>query len=80
MERVYVIPLREAYDAPRTKRANKAVKIVRSFLERHMKTDKVKLDASINEALWECSREKPPRRIKVKVVKEKDVATASLAE
>jgi len=80
MERTYTIPLREVYDAPRPRRANKAVKVIKDFLVRHMKTDNVKLDSSINEAIWERSREKPPRKIKVKVVKEEDVAVASLVE
>jgi large subunit ribosomal protein L31e len=80
MERIYTIPLREAFTAPRTRRASKAIKVVRGFLERHMKTKEVKLDESINEVLWECGREKPPRRITVKVVKEDDKATATLVE
>jgi large subunit ribosomal protein L31e len=82
MERIYTIPLREAFTAPRTRRASKAIKVVRGFLERHMKTTDVKLDESINEVLWNCGREKPPRRIKVKVVKEDESerATATLVE
>ncbi|MBN2251509.1 MAG: 50S ribosomal protein L31e [Candidatus Altiarchaeota archaeon] len=80
MERTYTIPLREAFQAPRTRRGNKAVKVVREFLTRHMKTKDVKLDASLNEALWARGREKPPRKVKVKVVKEEETAKASLAE
>ena len=80
MERIYTIPLREAFDGPVTRRAGKAVKIVKQFVGRHMKTKEVKLDSSINESLWERGREKPPRKIKVKVVKENEVATASLVE
>lgn len=77
-ERIYTIPLREVFNAPRTRRANKAVKVVRDYLVRHMKAKEVKLDASVNEVLWARSREKPPRRIRVKAVKEDDVVTASL--
>jgi len=80
MERTYTIPLREVFDAPVPRRANKAVKVIRKYLEKHMKTDDVRLDASLNEALWERGREKPPRKVKVKAVKEDDKVVASLVE
>ncbi|MEA3254558.1 MAG: 50S ribosomal protein L31e [Candidatus Altiarchaeota archaeon] len=80
MEKTYIIPLREAFNAPRTKRANKAVKIVKEFLTRHTKAGNVSLDSSINDVLWKRGREKPPRRIKVKVTTEEDTVTASLVE
>ena len=41
MERIYVIPLRKAKDAPRTVRAPKAVKVVREYLKKHMKSQKI---------------------------------------
>ena len=75
-----MIPLREVFEAPKPKRANKAVRVIRDYLKRHTKAKTVKLDASINEAIWEKSREKPPRKIKVKAITEEGVATASLVE
>lgn len=80
MERIYTIPLREVFDAPRPRRANKAVKVIREYVAKHTKADEVKIDASLNEAVWEHSREKPPRKVKVKVVTEEGVAVASLVE
>lgn len=80
MERIYTIPLRAVFEAPKPRRANKAVRVVKDFLARHMKAKDVRIDGSINEALWENSREKPPRRIKVKAVKEEDKVTATLVE
>jgi large subunit ribosomal protein L31e len=65
-EQIYVIPLRDTKRAPRWRRANTAIKDIRSFLVRHMKTETVKLDASINEKVWERGSEKPPRRIRVR--------------
>jgi len=78
-EFTYTIPLREALNVPVTKRANKAVKIVRNFLSRHTKASEIKIDSSINEVLWSRGIKKPPRRVKVRVVKEGDVVKASLA-
>jgi len=79
-EAVYTIPLRDAFHVPVTKRASKAVKIVKEFLVRHTKAAEVKLDSSINEALWNRGIKKPPRSVKVKVVKEDNIVKASLAE
>jgi len=79
-EMVYVIPLREVYYKRRTKRANKAIALIKNFLKRHTKEENIKLDNSINEKIWSYSRETPPRRIKVKVKKEEDKVIAYLAE
>jgi len=55
IERVFVVPLGKVKDlAPRTKRSPRAIREVRKFVARHMKTDeeKVWLDTSVNEAVW----------------------------
>ena len=41
LERIYVVPLREAYEKPRIKRAKKAAQILRSFISRHMKVEEM---------------------------------------
>ncbi len=80
-ERVYTIPLRDCWLAPRNKRAKKAVKIIREFIERHVKAKEVKIDQKLNEKIWERGIQKPPRRVKVKVKKDEEgVATVYLAE
>lgn len=65
--RVYVIPLRDAYRAPLTKRAKVAVRLVKEFVVRHLKADTVKISPALNEVLWARGISKPPRRVKVKV-------------
>lgn len=72
MERVYIIPLRDVKRVPRTIRSPKAVKLVREFLEKHMKSDDIKLDSSVNEKIWERGIQKVPPKIKVKATKEED--------
>ena len=76
---LYTIPLRDAFNVPRKRRARKAVKIVKEFLARHTKSE-VKFDASLNEMLWSRGIEKPPRRVRIKVVEKKGVKIAKLAE
>lgn len=84
LERIYTIPLRAAYlKAPRPKRANRAVKEVKIFLARHMKSEmeKVWLDNPVNEAIWARGIQKPPRRIRIKAIRFDDgVVEVSLPE
>ena len=72
MERVYVIPLRKVKNVPRTIRSPRAIRYVKEFIERHMKTDDVIIDASVNEKIWERGIQKVPSKIKVKAVKDED--------
>ncbi len=83
VERIYTLRLKHKMKKyPRWLRSKKAVKYVRRFLARHMKTDedKVRIDKSINEKIWERGAQKPPARIRVRAVKFDDgVVEAELA-
>jgi len=80
-ERVYTVPLRDAWVAPRGKRTPKAVRILRQFVMRHMKAEEVKISEEVNRALWRRGIQKPPRKIRIRVGKDKDgVAWVYLAE
>lgn len=72
MERVYIISLRDVKRVPRTIRSPKAVRLVREFLQKHMKSDDIKIDSSVNEKIWERGIQKVPPKIKVKATKEED--------
>jgi large subunit ribosomal protein L31e len=76
MERVYVIPLRKVKNVPRTIRSPRAIRYVKEFIKRHMKTDDIKIDASVNEKIWERGIQKIPPKIKVKAVKDEDGSVA----
>ena len=71
IERIYTIPLSDARKVPRWKRAECAVRKVRSYLGKHLKTDitDVKIDKTINEKLWERGSMKPPLKLRVRAVK-----------
>jgi len=72
LERIYTIPLRDAFDHVRTKRGKRAIKIIRAFALRHMKADDVRVSEGVNSAILRDGIEKPPRRIKVRMVKGDD--------
>lgn len=79
IERVYTVPLTRAWITARHKRTKRAVKVLREFAERHMKSSEIKIDTNLNEKLWYRGITKPPRRITVKMEKDEDgVVTISL--
>ncbi|MEX2701658.1 MAG: 50S ribosomal protein L31e [Candidatus Baldrarchaeota archaeon] len=81
-ERIYVIPLAKKFIyTPRQKRAEKAVRVLKEFVERHMKPEKIIIDPEVNEKIWERGIQSPPRKIRVRVTKDKEgVVKVFLAE
>ncbi|MBD3405948.1 MAG: 50S ribosomal protein L31e [Candidatus Lokiarchaeota archaeon] len=72
-ERIYTVPLRKAYwTGTRLRRTNRAVKILRKFVERHMKPEELEIQPEVNRRLWSRGIEKPPRRIRIRVTKNSD--------
>jgi large subunit ribosomal protein L31e len=71
-EKFYTINLRDVWMSPRMKRAPKAVRIVKDFVKRRMKVDDVKISNAVNQEIWKRSIKKPPRKIKIRVVKDKE--------
>jgi large subunit ribosomal protein L31e len=80
-ERIYTVPLSRAWVAPRYRRAEKAVTVLRSFVKRHMKPTSVIISPKVNETIWQQGIQKPPRRIRVRLSKnEEGAVTVTLAE
>lgn len=71
-ERVYTIPFRRVWATPRGKRTPRALRMLRDFVRRNMKTEKVEISNEVNEELWARSIKKPPRQITVRLVKDKE--------
>jgi len=93
-ERFYTVPLQKALIRPPHKRTPRAITLLKIFINRHMKVG-VKVDEEdeeeempqlviteeVNEKIWSRGIEKPPRKIKVRVTKDKDNnVTVYLAE
>jgi len=94
-ERFYTIPLGKAWLMPPNKRAPKAIRIIRDFIKRHMKLEARKegeeeeeaepkrliISNEVNEKVWSRGIEKPLRKIRVRVARDKDGnVTVYLAE
>lgn len=83
IERIYVIPLRKAKIGRSSLAAPRAVKVVRSYLTKHMKVDSddVWIDDSLNRELWSRGKFKIPSKIRVRAVKFEDgVVEATVPE
>ena len=91
-EKVYTIPLSRAWISPRQKRAPRAIRLVKSFIQRHMKVreealeegeegERVVISNEVNEKIWGRGIQKPPRKIRVRAAKDKEgTITIYLAE
>jgi large subunit ribosomal protein L31e len=73
-ERVITVPLRGVRAEPKHQRADKAMSLIREHLARHFSVDgaEVRLDPSINEAVWERGRKKPPSKLRVRAARFED--------
>ncbi|MCX6768250.1 MAG: 50S ribosomal protein L31e [Candidatus Micrarchaeota archaeon] len=70
------------YDKTSVRRARNAVKMVRSFLCRHMKAEEstVRISEKTNELLFARGMQKPPRKLKVRVVRADGIVKAYLMD
>ncbi len=72
-ERIYTVPLRKAYwTGSRLRRANRSVRILREFVERHMKPEELLIQPEVNETIWSRGMQKPPRRVRIRATKNAD--------
>ena len=79
--RVYTINLGNAWITPQHKRTDRVVNMIREFAEKHMKSNEIKLDQDLNRQLWSRGKTNPPRKVRVKMVKEEGgTVTVSLYE
>jgi len=82
LERVYNVPLRREYlKVANWKRTKKAVKALREFIVKHMKSENVILSNYVNKELWKHGIKNPPHHIKISAKKdEKGKVMVELAE
>src|ERR671924_1856857 len=79
--RVYTINLGKAWISPQHKRTDRVVNMIREFAGKHMKSDEIKLEQELNRQIWSRGKTNPPRKVRVKMVKDEDgVVTVSLYE
>ncbi len=70
--RIYTVNLAKAWDTPKYRRTDRVINIIKEFTERHMQTNKVKIDQDLNRHIWSRGKRNPPRRIRLRMIKEDD--------
>jgi len=81
LTRVYTINLGRAWLTPMHKRTDRVINMIREFAQKHMKSDDIKLEQDLNRQIWSRGKTHPPRKVRVKMVKDEDgVVTVSLYE
>jgi len=86
-ERIYTVGLGRAWIKPPKKRAPKAVRIIRAFVQRHMKVEelpfgeeeeeeeeggRIIISNEVNEKIWSRGIEKPPRKLRIRAAKDEE--------
>lgn len=94
-ERVYTVPLSKAWIYPAKKRTPRAMRILKSFITKHMKLEakrrgeeeqeeepaKLVISNEVNMKMWSRGIGKPPRKIRVRAAKDREGnVTVYLAE
>lgn len=76
----YTIPLGKVRGSPPKKRTPRAIRLVKQYIARHMKTtfSNVKLTPKLNEYMWKDGVEINLRRVKVKALKDEETGTVKV--
>ncbi len=70
--RIYTINFSKAWLTPKHKRTDRVVNMIKEFAIKHMKSTQIKIDQELNRYIWEKGKTNPPRKVRVRIVKDDD--------
>ena len=70
--RIYTINFSKAWLTPRHKRTDRVVNMIKEFAIKHMKSSQIKIDQDLNRFIWQKGKTNPPRKVRVRIVKDED--------
>ncbi len=70
--RIDTVNMARAWITPRYRRTDRVIGMIREFAKKSMKSDEVKLDQDLNRQIWRRGKTNPPRKIRLKLVKDED--------
>lgn len=70
--RIYTINFSKAWLTPKHKRTDRVVNMIKEFAVKHMKSSQIKIDQELNRYIWEKGKTNPPRKVRVRIVKDED--------
>ena len=67
-KRRYTIPLRKEWlKVPRWRRSKRAIDALQNYVQKHTKTENVRISTWLNEAVWKHGGKNPPAKVEVEV-------------
>ena len=72
LARIYTINLSKAWLTPKHKRTDRVVNMIKEFAIKHMKSSQIKIDQDLNRYILERGKTNPPRKVRVRIVKDED--------
>src|ERR1044071_1415414 len=70
--RIYTINFSKAWLTPKHKRTDRVINMIKEFAIKHMKSSQIKIDQELNRYIWEKGKTNPPRKVRVRIVKDED--------
>ena len=77
LARIYTINFSKAWLTPKHKRTDRVVNMIKEFATKHMKSSQIKIDQELNRYIWERGKTNPPRKVRVRIVKDEDESLLS---
>ena len=71
-EKVFAVPLASAWRTPIKNRTPKAMRDLRTYVRKHMKTDTIAISGEVNELFWRRGIEGTPGHVRIRAEKDKD--------
>ena len=72
LARIYTINFSKAWLTPKHKRTDRVVNMIKEFAIKHMNSSQIKIDQELNRYIWEKGKTNPPRKVRVRIVKDED--------
>jgi len=72
LARIYTINFSKAWLTPKHKRTDRVINMIKEFAIKHMKSSQIKIDQELNRYIWEKGKTNPPRKVRVRIVKDDD--------
>jgi len=72
LARIYTINFSKAWLTPKHRRTDRVVNMIKEFAIKHMKSSQIKIDQELNRYIWERGKTNPPRKVRVRIVKDED--------
>lgn len=70
--RIYTINFSKSWLTPKHKRTDRVVNMIKEFAIKHMKSSQIKIDQDLNRYIWKKGKTNPPRKVRVRIVKDED--------